>query len=146
MDGQSHERRQYFRGKARPGRVLPVRYRTTLHPRWIEAEMREIDQFDLAEMYRQRKVVILGTLFEDANFAPAKPADLALWGNGLNFVLDIPLVLDPGLALGPYFAQSVTPLNLVLDARTMEILFVQMGYSGSLWAFVDSELANRGIQ
>jgi hypothetical protein len=42
MDGQSHERRQYFRGKARPGRVLPVRYRTTLHPRWIEAEMRDI--------------------------------------------------------------------------------------------------------
>lgn len=42
MDEQRHERRQYFRGKARPGRVLPVRYRTTLHPGWIEAEMRDI--------------------------------------------------------------------------------------------------------
>jgi len=42
MDGQRHERRQYFRGKARPGRVLPVRYRTTLHPRWISAETRNI--------------------------------------------------------------------------------------------------------
>jgi hypothetical protein len=42
MDGQRHERRQYFRGKARPGRVLPVRYRTTLHPRWLTAETRNV--------------------------------------------------------------------------------------------------------
>jgi hypothetical protein len=42
MDGQRHERRQYFRGKARPGRVLPVRFRTTLHPAWIAAETRNI--------------------------------------------------------------------------------------------------------
>ena len=42
MDGQRHERRQYFRGKARPGRVLAVRYRTTLHPAWISAETRNI--------------------------------------------------------------------------------------------------------
>src|SRR5689334_1102015 len=42
MDGQHHERRQYFRGKARPGRVLPVRFKTTLHPAWIAAQTRNI--------------------------------------------------------------------------------------------------------
>jgi hypothetical protein len=43
MDGsQRHERRQYFRGKSRPGRVLAVRFRTTLHPTWITAETRNI--------------------------------------------------------------------------------------------------------
>lgn len=42
MDGQQHERRSYFRGKARPGRVLPVRYRTALHPAWITGETRNI--------------------------------------------------------------------------------------------------------
>ncbi len=42
MDGQRHERRQYFRGRARPGRVLPVRFRTALHPAWISAETRDI--------------------------------------------------------------------------------------------------------
>src|SRR5262245_4762391 len=42
MDGQRHERREYFRGRSRPGRVLPVRYKTTLHPRWISAETRDI--------------------------------------------------------------------------------------------------------
>jgi hypothetical protein len=105
--------------------------------------MRDIDQFGIAEAFAEAKVVILGTLFEDANFEPAKPEDLALWGSGLNFNLRFPLVLDPGLKLGPYFAQSVTPLNLVIDARTMQILFVQMGYSPSLWSFVSSELQRR---
>jgi hypothetical protein len=42
MDERRHERRQYFRGKSRPGRVLPVRFRTTLHPGWITAETRDI--------------------------------------------------------------------------------------------------------
>lgn len=42
MEGPRHERRQYFRGKARPGRVLPVRFKTTLHPSWISAETRNI--------------------------------------------------------------------------------------------------------
>ncbi|HEU4612133.1 MAG TPA: PilZ domain-containing protein [Kofleriaceae bacterium] len=37
-----HERRQYFRGKSRPGRVLAVRYRTTLHPAWSAAQTRDI--------------------------------------------------------------------------------------------------------
>jgi hypothetical protein len=42
MDGPRHERRQYFRGKARPGRILPIRFRTTLHPGWLTAETRNI--------------------------------------------------------------------------------------------------------
>src|SRR5688500_14683255 len=42
MDGQRHERRQFFRGKARPGRQLPIRFKTTLHPRWITAETRNV--------------------------------------------------------------------------------------------------------
>jgi hypothetical protein len=42
MDRVRYERRQYFRGKARPGRVLPIRFKTTLHPAWITAETRNI--------------------------------------------------------------------------------------------------------
>lgn len=42
MDRVRYERRQFFRGKARPGRVLPIRFRTTLHPAWIDAETRNI--------------------------------------------------------------------------------------------------------
>lgn len=42
MNGQRHERRQYFRGKARPGRVLQVRFKTAEHRSWIAAETRDI--------------------------------------------------------------------------------------------------------
>ena len=46
MDGPRHERRQHFRGKARPGRVMSVRYRagigSEVHAPWIVAETRDI--------------------------------------------------------------------------------------------------------
>lgn len=40
MEGTRHERRQHFRGKARPGRVLPLRF--TSDTRWISAASRNI--------------------------------------------------------------------------------------------------------
>jgi len=42
MDGPRHERRQHFRGKARPGRILPVRFRTSAHESWTDARTRNI--------------------------------------------------------------------------------------------------------
>lgn len=42
MDGPRHERRRFFRGKSRPGRILPVRFRTPAHASWITAETRNI--------------------------------------------------------------------------------------------------------
>lgn len=43
MDGpRQHERRHHFRGKARPGRVLPVRFRAAAHTAWVTAETRNI--------------------------------------------------------------------------------------------------------
>lgn len=42
MDGPRHERRHHFRGKARPGRVLPVKFRAPPHSAWVTAETRNI--------------------------------------------------------------------------------------------------------
>jgi len=41
MVGNRHERRGHFRGKARPGRVLPVRYRLGEAP-WVAAETKNV--------------------------------------------------------------------------------------------------------
>lgn len=37
-----HERRQHFRGKARPGRVLPIRFRVPSSDDWLAASTRNI--------------------------------------------------------------------------------------------------------
>ena len=45
MEGARHERRRHFRGKPRPGRVLPERFRAVVsgHPgAWVDAETRNI--------------------------------------------------------------------------------------------------------
>ena len=43
MEGpRQHERRRHFRGKARPGRVLPVRFRAAAHTAWLDAETRNV--------------------------------------------------------------------------------------------------------
>jgi Tfp pilus assembly protein PilZ len=43
MEGpRQHERRHHFRGKARPGRVLPVRFKAAAHTGWIDAETRNV--------------------------------------------------------------------------------------------------------
>lgn len=42
MNGHRHERRQHFRSKARPGRVVPLKFRTGEHTAWVTAETRDI--------------------------------------------------------------------------------------------------------
>src|ERR1041385_8169779 len=42
MDEGRHERRHHFRGRVRPGRVMPVRYKTAALASWITAETRNI--------------------------------------------------------------------------------------------------------
>ena len=41
MDGR-HERRSHFRGKARPGRVMPARFRAAAHSGWVTGEARNV--------------------------------------------------------------------------------------------------------
>lgn len=42
MERVQHERRQHFRSKGRPGRVLAVKFRAHEHTGWISADTRDI--------------------------------------------------------------------------------------------------------
>lgn len=42
MERAQHERRQHFRSKGRPGRVLAVKFRTQGHTGWVDATTRNI--------------------------------------------------------------------------------------------------------
>jgi hypothetical protein len=114
-----------------------------------QAEMRDMNKNGTYDAYRQRKVQVFGTLFEDSAGNPAKPSDLVLWGSSAVRQIAFPLVLDPALKMGIYFTSDATPLNLVIDARTMKIIDVMMGYDSTpgtgLWGTVDQELQSRGL-
>lgn len=90
--------------------------------------------------YRAKGVELLGTLFEDNSYFPAQPADLTRWGQLSTHDVKFPLVLDPGFKMGAYFDSDATPLNMVIDVRTMTIVLVTMGYSTTYWSSVQALL------
>jgi hypothetical protein len=114
-----------------------------------QGEMRDMNSNGTYAAYRARKVQVLGTLFEDARSKPAQPSDLVVWGSSEFRAIGFPLVLDPALKMGVYFTSDATPLNLVIDARSMRILDVMMGYDptpgSGMWGRVDRLLEERGL-
>ncbi len=92
--------------------------------------------------YGPRGLALLGILFEDNDGGPADYADLVNWSN--SYQVDFPFVLDPGFKSGVYFDRSATPMNMLIDARTMEILTVVTGYNPQIYETIDSILTQRG--
>jgi hypothetical protein len=112
------------------------------------AEMQDIRTRDVHRSYKERGVELVGTLFEDAKGGPAQPSDLQLWGSTAAHDIKFPLLLDPGFKASVYFTSDATPLNMIIDATTMRIVYTMMGYDSrvdsGLWAIVDRVLADRG--
>lgn len=105
------------------------------------AEMKDIKTQDINAVYRARGLQLVETLFEDNDSLPAKPVDLKSWGELPAHDIKFPLLLDPGFKLGAYFTSDATPLNMLVDARSMRIVDATMGYSGDYWQQVDALLA-----
>jgi hypothetical protein len=110
------------------------------------SEMQDMRARDTYGVYRAQGVEIVGTLFEDADGGPAQPSDLQLWGQSTAHSIKFPLLLDPGFKASVYFTSDATPLNMIIDARTMKIAYTMMGYDNSpasgLWSLVDRALAD----
>jgi hypothetical protein len=104
-------------------------------------EMKDIKNQGVRATFAPQGVQMLVTLFEDKNSGPAKPLDLHNWGSAPAHLIDFPLVLDPGFKLGAFFTSDATPLNLLVDARTMKIIDATMGYSADYWQQVGRYLA-----
>jgi hypothetical protein len=108
------------------------------------SEMKHFRETDLYRQYKERGLEIVGILFEDNNYNPAKPEDLVAWGSPKNYDIHFPLVLDPGFKIGAFFISDATPLNLLVDATTMQIIDATMGYDTSedsaYWRMVDGLL------
>ncbi|MGC4089690.1 MAG: redoxin domain-containing protein [Polyangiaceae bacterium] len=109
------------------------------------AEYRQFQTSNTYDTYRPKGVEMLGLLFQDNNYGPAKPADLARWGGDTGFSVKFPLALDPSFKIGQFFASDATPLNLLIDTSDMRILKVTMGYDSSdpqaYWTAIEKWLA-----
>jgi hypothetical protein len=105
------------------------------------AEMRDINIQDIKGTMGPKGLQLIETLFEDNDSLPAKPLDLKKWGEVVDHSIDFPLLLDPGFKLGAFFTSDATPLNMLVDARTMRIVDATMGYSDDYWERVDEYLS-----
>jgi hypothetical protein len=105
------------------------------------AEMQDIKSNAVHATFAPKGVQLIVTLFEDKNSGPARPLDLHNWGSDAKHQIDFPLLLDPGFKLGAFFTSDATPLNMLVDARTMRVLDATMGYSTTYWSGVDKLLA-----
>jgi len=101
------------------------------------AEMTDIRDNRVHETFGPRGVAMIVTLFEDNQSGPARPIDLHNWGNQKQYAIDFPLLLDPSFKLGAFFTSDATPLNMLVDARTMKVLDATMGYSTDYWPRID---------
>ncbi|HWA70715.1 MAG TPA: TlpA disulfide reductase family protein [Polyangiaceae bacterium] len=109
-----------------------------------KAEYKHLRDSAVYAAYRPKGVEILGVLFEDSQYNPAKPSDLVVWGGSDGFDVTFPLVVDPGFKTGVYFESDATPMNMLIDATTMRIVDLTMGYDTAspkkYWQFIDSLL------
>lgn len=81
--------------------------------------------------WEPKGVVFIEALFEDTGGNPAKPTDLVAWGK--SYKIDWILVLDPTNKLSPFFDPSASPMNMVIDARTMVIRDIVTGLPEDSW-------------
>ena len=68
-------------------------------------------------------------LFQDADFRPADAQYAANWRDqyGLSFFV----VADPQFVLGAYYDERLTPMLMLVDLNTMEIIRVTTGWDAS---------------
>lgn len=122
----------------KPAKALMI----NVSARWCVVCKGEYADFRASSRYESLKakgVEFVGVLFEDANQEPAKPADVQWWAQ--TYQVEFPFLIDPGFKMGAYFSADATPLNMVVDTRTMKITAKVLGYdpsSSDLWDQVDA--------
>ncbi|HYP97806.1 MAG TPA: redoxin domain-containing protein [Polyangiaceae bacterium] len=114
---------------------------------WCGVCRREYQEMNTNNVYatlRPLGLEVLGALFEDANSFPAQPVDAQNWAKLSTHSVKFPFVLDPGFKLGAYFDSDATPLNMLIDVRTMTIVQITMGITdptSKYWTQVQGMLA-----
>ena len=94
----------------------------------------KIEQSHIREqhnLWNPKGVVFIEALFEDAGSGPATVNDLVAWGK--TYQVEWSLVLDPTNKLGRFFDRSASPMNMIINAKTMEIRDIITGMPDASW-------------
>ncbi len=71
-------------------------------------------------------LVCYSALIEDTQYKPAYEEVIKRWDAA--FKVEHALVVDPEVKWGYYFDKAATPMNMLIDTRTMKILYLGTGY------------------
>lgn len=97
---------------------------------------------DVYGTYSVRGLEVVGVLFEDNDGNPPTFRDLSNWS--ARYDVRFPFVTDPGFKTGVYFDRDATPMNMIIDAKTMQIVATMTGYDPQIYAQIDRLLTARG--
>lgn len=98
---------------------------------WCSAcieEQRELQS--VYDAHRDEGLRVLVTLFEDADYAPATPALAKDWRADRAVTFDV--AADPAFQLKDYYDSSLTPMNMVVDLGSMQIIRITTGWDRDL--------------
>ena len=71
------------------------------------------------------RVALVNVLFQTSSFSAITESFARTWIS--TYKPTFPVVLDPKFKMGDYFPKKATPMHLLVDLRTMKVLYRQNG-------------------
>lgn len=81
----------------------------------------------LHDAHGEQGLALIVAVFQDDQFVAAEADDARLWRD--RFDLTFPVVADTPFILGEYYDAAQTPMIMMVDVDTMEILSIETGYN-----------------
>ena len=85
---------------------------------------------DLYDSYGCQGLDVLVTIFEKGDSLPSDATDADKWAKTFGTTYNV--VADPGFQFGDFYDRAVTPMNMIIDLCTMEIVSIGTGFDRSL--------------
>ena len=101
----------------------------TTSAEWCTACIKEQPKLEaLYQQYRERGLNVIVSLFQDSDFSPATPALAEAWRD--KYTLSFPILADQATpsTFAPYYDVSLTPMVMLIDVETMEIVYLTQGF------------------
>ena len=93
----------------------------------------------LHESYGPEGLHVMVSLFEDAAFEPADSDFAAQWKK--QHKLSFTVVADPEFVFGDYYDSDLTPMTMLVDVSSMEIIKLSTGWDpGMVQAIIEARL------